>query len=76
MPPCKEGFGLPRKMDTTLKIILKRQMFKYPMMATIKQQTSDAELRVVFKQTIQQTLQIDLEMPSQMAAMKTPLTGK
>jgi hypothetical protein len=46
------------------------------MMAATEGQTSVAELLVVSKRTIQQTLQIDLKMPSQVVAIKLLLTEK
>ncbi len=45
--PCKKGFGSIRKMDNTLKAILKRQVLKYNMMTAIELQTSLATLWVV-----------------------------
>jgi hypothetical protein len=46
------------------------------MMTAVEIQRSLAELRVVSEQTIQHTLQIDLKMPSRVAAMKPLLTEK
>jgi hypothetical protein len=34
IPPNKKGSGGIKKMDKTLKTILKRHVFKYPMMTT------------------------------------------
>jgi hypothetical protein len=55
---------------------LRRQVLKHPMMTAAELQTSVAELRVVSERTIQCTLQIDLKMPSRVAAMKPLLTKK
>jgi hypothetical protein len=46
------------------------------MMTAAEIQRSLAELRVVSERTIQHTLQIDLKMPSRVAAMKPLLTEK
>jgi hypothetical protein len=75
-PPRKKSSGRPQNMDKTLKTILKRQVLKYPMMTPAEIQRSVAELRVVSDRTIQHTLQIDLKMPSRVAAMKPLLMEK
>jgi transposase len=75
-PPCKKGSGRPWKKDKTLETILKRHVLKYPMMTAAEIQRSLAELRVVSEWTIQHTLQIDLKMPSRVAAVKPLLMEK
>jgi IS30 family transposase len=75
-PPRKKGSGGVRKMDKTLKTILKRQVLKYPMMMAAELQTSVVELQAVSERTIQRTLQIDLKMASRVATMKPLLTDK
>jgi hypothetical protein len=72
---CEKGGA--RKIDTTMKTNLKRQVPKYPIMTATKLQTSAAELRVVSEWIINlQALPIDLKMPSRVAAMKLLLTEK
>ncbi len=63
-------------MDKTLKMILKRHVLKYPIMTAAEIQRRLAGLRVVSERTIQHTLQIDLKMPSRVAAMKPLFTEK
>ncbi len=76
IPERKKGSGRARKMNNMMVGIVKRQIAKYPTMTALDLKQTVAELATVSEQTIQQSLQKDLKMPSRHAAQKPLLTEK
>jgi hypothetical protein len=71
IPRNKKGSGGVKEWRR-LKTIGKRHVFKYPMMTTTELWRSVVKLQMISEETIQQTVPIDLKMPSQAVAI-TPL---
>ncbi len=70
VPPRKKGSGRKKKL------ILKRQIKKYPAMTADQLRESLPELAHLADRTIQHALQKHLKMPSRVAALKPLLTEK
>jgi IS30 family transposase len=76
IPSRKKGTGRQFKMKITLRAILKQQALKYPTIIAADLRNTVLELAAILERTIQRTLQKDLKMSSQLAAMKPLLTKK
>lgn len=74
--PRAKASGRPRKMNSHLLGVLKRQAVKFPMMTAADILESCPELSNISERTIQRRLQKDLKMPCRVAALKPLLTLK